>query len=177
MRFLASDDGCRLTRVFSPLTHYAAIANPTLPAEGSASFSNVHLGLLIVFVPWIVQKITPLVGNGWKMYYFFLIVLFLPVTVGYWTIMSIIGQRVNEKCILPNKGKEHYMEIKDVALRQKYQGKKIPMQVFHDAYFDAKIDFKGTSITKNGWLLIAQAMSSRPWKPVMIGLLSSSPLK
>lgn len=39
---------------------------------------------------------------------------------------------------------EDYLTIHDPALKAKYNGnKKIPMQVFHDAYFEGKIDIKG----------------------------------
>ncbi len=43
----------------------------------------------------------------------------------------------------PGKPIEFYMDIKDPELRKKYHGdKKIPYQVFHDAYFAAKIEPK-----------------------------------
>jgi hypothetical protein len=36
---------------------------------------------------------------------------------------------------------EYYLQINDASLRAKYNGhKKIPMQVFHDAYFEGQID-------------------------------------
>ena len=39
---------------------------------------------------------------------------------------------------------EDYITIKDAKLKQQYNGrKKIPMQAFHDAYFEGKIDIKG----------------------------------
>ena len=58
--------------------------------------------------------------------------------------MSRIGRRINEKVVLPGKDIETYITIKDPELKKLYHGKeKIPMQVFHDAYFDGKIDFNG----------------------------------
>ena len=59
--------------------------------------------------------------------------------------MSRIGTRVNEKCALPGKGLEAYVTIKDDKLRRLYGGvgNKIPMQTFHDAYFEGKLEFKG----------------------------------
>jgi hypothetical protein len=61
--------------------------------------------------------------------------------------MSRIGARVDEKCILPGKGLQAYVDVKDEDLRKKYPvSGKMPMQVFHDAYFDGKIDFKGESL-------------------------------
>jgi hypothetical protein len=129
----------------SRLTNYPAIANPKLPAEGSSAFSNVQLALSILLFPRILQALAPWIfrlSNSWT-WYFFLVALFgVPVAVGYWTLMSYIGPRVNEKCILPGKGLDGYVTVKDVALKQKYPFK-MPMQVFHDAYFEGKIDFKG----------------------------------
>lgn len=129
----------------SRLTNYPAIANPKLPAEGSASFSNVQLALAILLFPRVLQALLPWIfrlSNSWS-WYFFLVALFgVPVAVGYWTLMSYIGPRVNEKCILPGRGLDGYVTIHDVALKQKYPFK-MPMQVFHDAYFEGKIDFKG----------------------------------
>ncbi|KAG6838041.1 hypothetical protein H0H93_007567, partial [Arthromyces matolae] len=53
------------------------------------------------------------------------------------------GPRRNEKVVLPGKDIEEYITIKDDELKKQYYGKnKIPMQVFHDAYFDGKIEFK-----------------------------------
>lgn len=58
--------------------------------------------------------------------------------------MSLYGPRKNEKVILPGKPVEDYIEIKDLELKQHYGGSnKIPVQIFHDAYFDGKVDFKG----------------------------------
>merc|ERR1712130_647514 len=68
----------------------------------------------------------------------------VPITVGYWTLISIYGPRKNEKVTLPGKDIEEYITIKDLELRKQYNGKeKIPMQIFHDAYFEGKIDFNG----------------------------------
>jgi len=46
--------------------------------------------------------------------------------------------------VLPGKNIEEYITIKDPELKKLYKGKeKIPMQLFHDAYFEGKIDFNG----------------------------------
>ncbi|GHJ88524.1 hypothetical protein NliqN6_4926 [Naganishia liquefaciens] len=127
------------------LTNYPAIANPKLPAEGSASFSNVQLALAILLFPRVLQALLPWIfrlSNSWSWYFFLVAIFGVPVAVGYWTLMSYIGPRVNEKCILPGKGLDGYVTINDAALKQKYPFK-MPMQVFHDAYFEGKIDFKG----------------------------------
>jgi len=45
---------------------------------------------------------------------------------------------------LAGKPLEEYIELKDPDLKRLYGGdNKIPMQVFHDAYFDGKAEFKG----------------------------------
>jgi hypothetical protein len=92
---------------------------------------------LQALLPWVFR-----LSNSWSWYFFLVAIFGLPVTVAYWTVMSYIGPRVNEKCILPGKGLDGYVTINDVALKQKYPFK-MPMQVFHDAYFEGKIDFKG----------------------------------
>ena len=62
--------------------------------------------------------------------------------MAYWVFVSKYGQRINEKVPFPGKPLDHYIELRTPAL-QKWLGKKIPMQVFHDAYFDGKVEFKG----------------------------------
>ena len=116
-------------------------------AEGNGSFSNLHLALLVVVVPWLVKRVLPIVNRGgFKTYVFLLLLLGLPVTVAYWTVMSMYGKRKNEKVQLPERNLEEYITIHDPELKAKYHGKeKIPMQVFHDAYFEGKIDFNGKS--------------------------------
>ncbi len=61
--------------------------------------------------------------------------------------MSRVGGRVNEHVKLPGKDIAEYIDIHDEELKKNYHGKnKIPMQIFHDAYFDGKIDFKGETL-------------------------------
>jgi sphingolipid C9-methyltransferase len=133
--------------VHSRTTSYAAIANAPLPAEGSSSFSNVHLGISILLFPAFLQWSMPWIfklSRSWTWYWILVAVFGLPVSIAYWALMSRIGGRVNEKCILPGKGLQGYVEIKDAELRKKYPASgKMPMQVFHDAYFEGKIEFKG----------------------------------
>lgn len=129
------------------VTKYSAIKNAPLVglAEGNGSFSNVHLAILIVVVPYVVKSFTPIVKyGGFKTYLFLLLLLGAPTAVGYWSFMSIYGGRKNEKVQLPGKDIDEYITINDPELKKLYKGKeKIPMQVFHDAYFEGKIDFKG----------------------------------
>ncbi|GJJ13054.1 hypothetical protein Clacol_007303 [Clathrus columnatus] len=114
-------------------------------AEGNGTFSNLHLGILVVVVPWFVKRMLPFVNRGgFYTYWTLFFICGIPVTIAYWTLMSMYGPRKNEKVVLPGKPIEEYIEIKDVELKQHYGGtNKIPMQVFHDAYFDGKVDFKG----------------------------------
>jgi hypothetical protein len=86
------------------LTSYPSIANAPLPAEGNGTFSNVHLGLLVLFTPAVLLRVIPFVKPSWFSWtgYLFLVILTgVPVTVGYWTVMSIYGPRKNEKIQLP----------------------------------------------------------------------------
>ncbi|OCF31141.1 sphingolipid C9-methyltransferase [Kwoniella heveanensis BCC8398] len=124
-------------------TNYPAIANAPLPAEGSAAFSNYELAAVVLIGPWVVQKVLPF-RTGWTFYFFLFLLLGIPLAVGYWTFKSKYGARLNEKITFPGKPISSYITIKDDKLR-KYatENKKIPMQVFHDAFFANKIDFNG----------------------------------
>jgi sphingolipid C9-methyltransferase len=128
-------------------TNTPAIKNAPIEglAEGNGSFNNIHLALLVIVVPWLTKKVLPIVNRGgFKTYLFMILLLGIPVTVAYWTFMSMYGKRKNEKIILPERNLEEYLTIHDPELKARYHGKeKIPMQVFHDAYFEGKIDFNG----------------------------------
>ena len=133
------------------VTNTPAIKNAPLIglAEGNGYFSNAQLAALVLGVPYIVKRTLPVVCyGGFKTYVFLVILLGLPVTVAYWTVMSIYGPRKNLKVQLPGRTLDEYITIKDPELKAKYFGKeKIPMQVFHDAYFEDKIDFNGLSFS------------------------------
>lgn len=124
-----------------------AIANALLPAEGSGQFSNLHLAILVLIAPAILLRIIPFVKPSWFSWFFYFVLAAItgvPVAVSYWWVMSRIGARKNEKVKLPGRPLEDYIVIKDPALKAKYNGRtKIPMSVFHEAYFDGKIDVKG----------------------------------
>jgi hypothetical protein len=126
-------------------TNYPAIKNAPLPAEGNGQFSNATLAALVLGVPFLVKRILPIVNwGGFYTYWFLVAVLGVPITLAYWTAMSVYGTRKNEKCAYPGKPVETYLDVKDAELKRRYSGnQKIPMQIFHDAYFDNKIDFKG----------------------------------
>ena len=129
------------------VTNSPTIKNAPLAglAEGNGYFSNRILIALLLGVPYFVKKYLPIIRyGGFKTYVFLAIVLAVPVLVGYWTFASTYGKRKNEKVKLPGKDLEEYIHFADINLKRYYGGQeKIPMQVFHDAYFEGKADFKG----------------------------------
>ncbi len=131
------------------VTDTPAIKNAPLIglAEGNGYFSNAHLAALVLGVPWLVKRTLPVLCHGGiKTYLFLVLLLGIPITAGYWTVMSTYGPRKNQKVQLPGRNIEEYITIKDPELKAKYFGKeKIPMQVFHDAFFDDKVEFNGSS--------------------------------
>lgn len=114
-------------------------------AEGNGQFSNLHLGALIVAVPWVLKRFLPLFNRGgFKTYLFLALLTGWPIAIGYWTVMSRIGKRKNEKVPFPHKNIEEYITINDPDLKKKYHNQeKVPMQIFYDAYFEGKADIKG----------------------------------
>lgn len=55
--------------------------------------------------------------------------------------MSRFGASIDDVSKLPGRPQSTYIVLKDPALREKYANKKIPMQTFHDAYFEGKAEF------------------------------------
>lgn len=139
------------TMVYPPvkITKIPTIKNPPLVgvAEGNGEFNNLHLAAIVLGVPWVLKRILPVVSHGGLKTYIFLVVVFgVPLTLGYWTVMSIYGKRKNEKVAIPAVNIEEYITTDDPDLKTKYHDKeKIPMQIFHDAYFDGKYEFNGQS--------------------------------
>ena len=129
------------------VTNSPAIKNAPLIglAEGNGYFNNYHLVALVLAVPWFVKRILPLFNlGGWKTYWFLVLLLGIPITIAYWSVVSHYGPRKNQKIQLPGRSIEEYFTIHDPDLKTKYNGKqKIPMQIFHDAFFEGKIDFNG----------------------------------
>lgn len=118
--------------------------------DGNGDFNNYHLAALILSVPLAVHQSLsfafelPWVMTGIPGYAILLMLLGIPVTIGYWIYQSRYGKRHNTKIPIPEGNVEKYIEIKDPALRKKYHGKnKIPMAVFQDAWIAGKVDFKG----------------------------------
>ncbi|KAI4253995.1 MAG: hypothetical protein L6R42_007360 [Xanthoria sp. 1 TBL-2021] len=127
-------------------TAYPAIKNAPLPADasGSDSFSNTLLIVLIFGVPWLLAR---KVGGGLFTTAFIALFTSIPILTSFWYIASSISPRKNEKARYPGRPVEHYLEFHDEKDRSRYYGKnKIPMETFHEMYFDGKVDFKGDAL-------------------------------
>ncbi|EGV61838.1 Sphingolipid C9-methyltransferase [Yamadazyma tenuis] len=129
-------------------TNSPTIHNAPLPADGPGAkhFSNLVLAGLLIGVPWfIVRKI----GLGFKTWLVLFLLFGLPILMAYWTVMSTYSPRLNEKVKFPNKPVGDYLEFHTEQLENKYvksnngKGTKIPMETFHELYFDGKVSFKG----------------------------------
>lgn len=83
-------------------------------------------------------------GGGLKTFLFFALIVDLPLFVAYWLGVSAISPRKTEKARYPGRPVEHYLDFKKEADRAKYRGSnKIPMETFHEMYFDGDVEFKG----------------------------------
>lgn len=89
---------------------------------------------------WLAWK----VGGGTKTTIFFALLTTIPLLAGFWLVVSSISPRKNEKVRYPGKPVEHYLSFKKPEDKAKYHGKnKIPMETFHEMYFDGDVDFNG----------------------------------
>ncbi|KAL0637743.1 Sphingolipid C9-methyltransferase 2 [Maublancomyces gigas] len=124
-------------------TSYASIPNAPLPADGPGndSFSNITVFGVLFAVPFYLRY---KVGGGWKTFIFFTLLTAAPILIGYWTIKSRFSPRRNEKVKLPGKPIETYLEFHKKEDALQYKGKaKIPMETFHEMYFEGDVSFKG----------------------------------
>ena len=84
------------------------------------------------------------VGGGIFTWIFFALFSSIPILVTFWYVASTISPRKNEKVRYPGRPVEHYLQFHREKDRAKYHGKaKIPMETFHEMYFDGEVDFKG----------------------------------
>lgn len=122
-----------------------AVPHPPLPVDGNGSFNNYVLAALVLGAPVLVVRFIPFVTLGFYSYLFLALLCGIPVTVAYWQIMSLYGAHTRDNIKLPGRPITDYIDFKDPQLKQEYAltGKKIPMQIAYDAYFDQKLDFKG----------------------------------
>jgi sphingolipid C9-methyltransferase len=130
---------------YSVLTkdQYPAIKNGPLPADaaGSESFSNAFLFSLLAIVPWYLAR--QLGGAFWTTLFLAPFTAF-PILIAFWTVASTISPRKNEKAKYPGRPVQDYLHFRSEKDRVKYYGKnRIPMETFHEMYFDEKVDFKG----------------------------------
>lgn len=127
-------------------TSYASIKNAPLPADsaGSESFSNVLLFSLLASVPlYLSWKI----GGGLKTWVFFALFTSLPILVLFWSAVSTMSPRKNTKAKYPGLPVEHYLDFHKPADKSKYRGRNtIPMETFHEMYFNGDVDFKGDAL-------------------------------
>ncbi|KAI9717511.1 MAG: Sphingolipid C9-methyltransferase 2 [Candelaria pacifica] len=127
-------------------TSYPAIKNAPLPADAASSdhFNNYLLLSLIACIPlYLSWKI----GAGWKTWVFFSLFTTIPILISFWFVTSSLSPRKNEKARYPGRPIEHYLHFHKESDRVKYHGKsKIPMETFHEMYFDGEVDFKGDAL-------------------------------
>lgn len=125
---------------------YPAIKNAPLPADaaGSDSFSNILLCSLLIGVPAYLARQA---GGGLYTTLLFALFTAIPILMVYWSVASSISPRKNEKAKYPGKPVEHYLHFHSEHDRAKYHGKsKIPMETFHEMYFEGTVDFKGDAL-------------------------------
>ncbi|KAF2857764.1 S-adenosyl-L-methionine-dependent methyltransferase [Piedraia hortae CBS 480.64] len=127
-------------------TSYPAIKNAPLPADGpgTESFSNLYLFSLLGFIPgYLAWK----VNGGLFTWLFFALLTAIPILMVFWTVASSMSPRINEKVRYPGRPVEHYLRFKRESDRSKYRGRnKIPMETFHEMYFDNLVDFNGDAL-------------------------------
>lgn len=111
----------------------------------SRHFSNILLFTLLLGIPYLVTR---KLGGGFKTYLFLAILIGIPVLVAFWTVASSYSPNLGGDVVkLPNRGVEHYISFKDAELASKYKGdNKIPMETFHELYFDGKVQFNGDAL-------------------------------
>ncbi|KAF7188219.1 Sphingolipid C9-methyltransferase 2 [Pseudocercospora fuligena] len=124
-------------------TSYPSIKNAPLPADGPGSdtFNNYFLFTLLGGIP---AYISWQIGGG--LFTWLLIAIFtaIPILMAFWTIASTMSPRLNEKAKFPGFPIENYLTFKKDSDKMKYRGKnKIPMETFHEMYFNNEVDIKG----------------------------------
>jgi hypothetical protein len=87
------------------------------------------------------------VGGGLKTTIFFALFTSVPILISFWYIASSMSPRKNDKVRLPGRPVEHYLTFKKEEDKIKYRGNsKIPMETFHNMYFDGDVDFNGDAL-------------------------------
>ena len=87
------------------------------------------------------------VGGGLFTWVLFALLTFVPILVTFWSVASTISPRRNEKARYPGRPVEHYLHFHNEKDMLKYRGKsKVPMETFHEMYFDGAVSFKGDAL-------------------------------
>lgn len=101
------------------------------------------LSLLTLIPLWLSWKL----GGGTKTWIFLFIIFAIPILAAFWTVTSSFSPRKNEKAKYPGMPVEYYLQFKSQDDREKYRGKsRIPMETFHEMYFEGEVDFKGDAL-------------------------------
>jgi sphingolipid C9-methyltransferase len=127
-------------------TDSPTIANAPLPAEGvsSNSFDNRFLLFLLLAIPYYLKY---KIGGGFWVFAFFFVFTTIPILMAFWTGVSLLGSRLNDKAKFPGRGVEYHLNFHDPSDAQKYRGfSKIPMETFHEMYFAGKVSFRGDAL-------------------------------
>ncbi|KIX95063.1 uncharacterized protein Z520_09373 [Fonsecaea multimorphosa CBS 102226] len=125
------------------VTSYPSIKNAPLPADaaGGDSFNNLLLIGLLIAVPWYIAR---QLHGGFYTTLFMAVLTSIPILMLFWSVASTISPRINEKATYPGRPVEHYLDFHSEEDKARYHGKnKIPMETFHEMYFDQKVSFKG----------------------------------
>lgn len=138
-----ASDKCGILTTDSPAIH-----NAPYPADGAGSkhFNNYVLIGLLTLIPWFITR---KLGLGFKTWVFLFLLFALPILMAFWYLLSSFSPRINEKVKLPNQPISKYLEFHTEELKAQYidsnggRGTKIPMETFHELYFNGKVSFKG----------------------------------
>ncbi|KAI9663521.1 MAG: Sphingolipid C9-methyltransferase 2 [Alyxoria varia] len=127
-------------------TAYPSVKNAPLPADaaGNDSFSNLLLFGLLGIIPLYFSSS---IGGGTKTWIFLALFTSIPILMVFWTVASSMSPRKNEKATYPGVPVEHYLKFRTEEDQLKYRGKsKIPMETFHEMYFDGDVEFRGDAL-------------------------------
>ena len=87
------------------------------------------------------------IGGGTKTAIFLALFTTIPILAAFWTLASSMSPRKNEKATYPGRPVEYYLSFRSEEDRLRYRGKsKIPMETFHEMYFNQEVDFKGDAL-------------------------------
>lgn len=87
------------------------------------------------------------VSGGLFTWLFFALFTSVPILATFWYLASTVSPRKNEKARFPGRPVEHYLQFHNEKDRMKYHGKsKIPIETFHEMYFNGAVDFKGDAL-------------------------------